>query len=153
MIRKTFIIIALLGLVSMLVPACGGSSDSVLGIRPVGTIFGRVVDTVTDTPLLGATVTITSKPLPTDTTETGNVVMTATTDAEGTFNRGDIPTGQVVIAVKRNGYRTPPTQLWALAPGGSGEFYFEMAPGEDPYQAPETDNQRARPGDSKWDEL
>jgi hypothetical protein len=153
MIRKTFIIIVLSGLLLMLIPACGGSSSSILGTRPEGTIFGHVVDTVTNTPLSGAVITITSSPFLTDTTGTGQIILTANTYEDGTFSRSDIPTGQIVIAVKRAGYLTPPTQIWALAPGGSGEFYFDMAPGEDPYQAPETDNQRARPSDSKWDEL
>lgn len=153
MIRKSVILIALLGLVIVMVPACNGSSSTVLGTRAVGTIFGQVVDTVTQTPLTGATVMIISSPLLTDTSGTGDISITTTTDAFGTFSRSDIPTGTIVVAVKHSGYRTPPTQLWALAPDGEGEFYFEMAPGEDPYEAPENDDQVARPPGSQWDEL
>lgn len=153
MIRNSITIMVLCALVLFILPACGGSDNGVLVMRPVGTILGRVVDTVTDTPLSNAVVTITSAPLPTDTTGSGQVVIVTGTDASGTFNRNDIPNGQITVKVKRTGYRTPEAQIWALTPGGSGEFYFEMAPGEDPLPDDGSDDQRARPPDSKWDEM
>jgi hypothetical protein len=137
----------------LIIPACNGSGDNITATRPAGTILGQVVDTVTDTPLRDVTVTIISQPLPTDVTGTGTIVITTMTDVSGSFNRSDIPNGQVIVRVSRSGYRTPPSQIWALTPGGNGEFYFEMAPGVDPPAPPDPDDQYARPPDSQWDEL
>lgn len=152
MIRNSVMLLAICGLMLIMIPACSSSSSDILGTRAVGTVTGLVIDTVLDTPLGDVTVTITSSPFPTDTTTTGNVVIITTTDFAGAFSRTDIPNGHIKIEVRLTGYRTPPSQIWALTPGGTGEFRFEMAPGEDPLPDPENDDQNARPPDSQWDE-
>ncbi len=152
MIRNSVMLLAICALVLIMIPACSGSSSDVLGTRAVGTVTGLVINTVLDTPLGDVTVTITSSPFPTDTTGSGNVVIVTTTNDAGSFSRTDIPNGRIKIEVRRTGYRTPPSQIWALTPGGTGEFRFEMAPGEDPLPDHENDDQNARPPDSQWDE-
>lgn len=152
MIRTSVMLLVICGLMLIMIPACSSSSSDVLGTRPIGTVTGLVIDTVLDTPLGDVTVTITSSPFPTDTTGSGNVVIVTTTNYAGTFSRADILNGQIEVEVKLTGYRTPPSQIWALTPGGTGEFRFEMAPGEDPLPDPENDDQNARPPDSQWDE-
>jgi len=147
MTRKPILLLALLGMALCLIPACADDDAATPGIRPLGTIMGRVIDISIDEPIPNCTVTITTEPFTTDTTGTGEVVITTSTDAEGLFYRDDVPNGEVEVKVKRDGYRTPETQMWALSPGGMGEFLFEMAPGEDPPEKHEGDEQNARPPD------
>jgi len=132
MIRRSLLLLAFLILVLTFVPSCGSSDDDVLGFRTTGTIEGLVYDVAVGEPLANATVTIASMPFETDTTGTGEIIIKTTSDADGRFLRPDIANGAVKIMVRKDGYRTPDPQYWALTPGGGGAFRFEMAPGEDP---------------------
>jgi len=148
MIRRTTLFIALTGLVMLLAVACSSDDDPVGGgFRAAGTINGQVWNVASDEPLIGATVMITSNPFATDLTETGEIVITTTTDADGRFSRADIPNGSIEVHVSKDGFVTPDEQYWALSPGGAGSFFFEMAPGEDPIPEFEGDEQSARPPD------
>lgn len=146
MTRRLLLLIAVAGLVFLLMPACSGDDTAAGPLRPLGTIMGYVEDVSTDAPISGATVTVTSKPFVTETVATGEVVITTVTDIDGTFFRDDIPNGEIMVEIKAGGYRTPKAQTWALAPGGIGDFLFEMAPGKDPPESFEdTDDQSAWP--------
>lgn len=149
-------IILLLSLVILLLPvvtACSDDDDAVEGtLRPVGSISGRVIDVSLQVPLEGCEVTFRSYPFENDETGSGLITLKAYTDQDGFFFRDDIPSGEVNVYVKRDGYRTSDEKEWALSPGGLGEMYFEMVPGEDPLVMPPLDDQSARPPEWETDD-
>ncbi len=146
MIRKSLLLLAVLVVGLFIFPACTGDNDGILlGVRAAGTIFGRVFDITTDDPLDNVRVRISSTPYEVDTTGSGQIIIETTTDMNGNFNRTDIPNGFIEVKISRDGYRTPESQFWSLSPGGTGEFRFEIAPGEDPVPEFEGDEQWARP--------
>src|SRR5688572_19000187 len=79
------------------------------GARPVGDVFGRVVDVETSAPIAGATVVL--RPSPGGTLPGANGPMPtetrgATTDAEGEYQLHEIPAGRYEVQFSRPGYRT-----------------------------------------------
>ncbi len=151
MIGRSMILMAVIILAAGVVSACSSDDNAATpGMRAVGTIQGRVIDLAADEPLAGVKVEILSKPFVTDLTGTGEIVIYTTTDVNGMFLRNDVANGSVTVWVSRDGYRTPDPKNWALSAGGTGEFRFEMAPGEDPVPEFEGDEQNARPPD--WSE-
>ena len=143
MIRKSVMLLGMLGVALFLLTAC--NSNSVIPVRPDGTVMGRVIDGSTDLPLAGVAVTITSSPFPSETADVQVIVKTATTDQNGLFDRSDIPEGEVEVGLQKDGYRTPDSQLWALTPGGTGSLAFTMYPGQDPPEKFSGDEQSAWP--------
>ena len=140
--------LAICGLVLALMPACSDDDSTTGPLRTYGTIMGLVTDLSTDEPVPGVQVKIISKPFPDDTTGTGEKVIYTKTDINGNFFREDIPNGVVVVEVKASGYKTPDSQKWALSPGGVGDFFFQLAPGQDPPESFEDgDNKNAWPPD------
>jgi len=148
MIRKYFVLFVVLTLVLAVIPACSDGDDGVtLGVRATGSIQGSVYDLATGKTVDGVLVTITSLPFATDATGTGEVTRTTTSNMNGEFLRTDVPNGVVEVHVSRDGYKTPDSQFWALSPGGTGDFRFDLAPGQDPIPEFEGDEQWARPPD------
>jgi len=146
MIRRSVLMVAALFMLILVVPACSDDDDGTApGVRTTGTIQGDVFDVAADEPLSGATVTITSEPFATAPSGTTPVTMTTTTGVNGNFAVTNVPNGFVTVEVRKDGYRTPESQTWSLTPGGTGDFTFEMAPGEDPVPEFEGDEQNARP--------
>jgi len=147
MIHRSLTFAVIFILLLLAVPACGGDDGTTPGLRGAGTLQGIVWDVASDSPLSGARVTMTSVPFATDVSGTGKVVLSTSTGVDGRFLREDVPNGSVTVKVSHEGYRTPPVQAWALAPGGVGDLRFEMAPGEDPVPKFEGDEQNAWPPD------
>jgi len=148
MIRRSLLLLAFVILVTILVPSCNGSDSTVTpGSRAAGTIEGFVINVAISEPVPGATVTIKSEPFVTDNTGTGVITIVTSTDVDGTFFRNDIPNGFVTVSVKKEGFKSPDRQYWALTPGGGSEFRFEVAPGADPIPPFDGDEQEARPPD------
>lgn len=145
MIRRSVLMVAALFMLFLVVPACSDDDGTAPGVRTTGTIQGDVFDVAADVPLSGATVTITSEPFATAPSGTMPVTLKTTTGINGNFAVNAVPNGFVTVLVKKDGYRTPEAQTWALTPGGTGDFTFEMAPGEDPIPEFEGDEQNARP--------
>jgi hypothetical protein len=147
--KRLLVFAAFLILALSLIPSCSDSGDNGVapGMRAAGTIQGRILDTATGDPVPGVTVKITSVPFATDTTATGTLVVMTTSGSDGIFTRTDIGNGYVTVQVNKTGYRTPESQSWALTPGGIGDFRFDMAPGQDPVNEFEGDEQNAWPPD------
>jgi len=144
---QRYLLLILLGLAAFVLSSCGDNDGAIPPeYRDVGTISGLVIDVSTEEPIEGATVTMRSVPFAASGMVGGVVERTTVTDENGFFFRGDVPYGEVEIKVTKSGYRTPPSQKWALTPGGLGDLLFYMAPGEDPPEKFEdTDEQEAWP--------
>jgi len=148
MIRKSLLLLAVLVLGLIVMPSCSGDDDGITpGMRAAGTIFGRVYDITSGDPLADVTVRISSMAYEVDIAGAGQVIRVTTTDQNGFFSRADIPNGFIEVKANKDGFRTPESQFWSLSPGGSGEFRFDMAPGEDPVPEFEGDEQWAWPPD------
>jgi hypothetical protein len=149
MIRKSTILLAVFLMLIAVLPACSDSDNNAIapGTRAVGTIQGLVFDIATGDPIDNAVVTITSTPFATDATGTAAITVKTMTNPDGSFKRTDISNGVIVVRVAHDGYKTPDSQTWALSPGGTGTFMFDMAPGQDPIPEFEGDDQWARPPD------
>jgi hypothetical protein len=151
MIRRSIFLVAVLILGLLVSSACSSDDDAVTpGMRAAGTITGRIFDVASGDPLGNVVVRISSMPYEVDVTGTGQIIRETATDGDGYFTRTDIPNGFIEVKVSKDGYRTPESQFWSLSPGGTGEFRFDMAPGEDPVPEFEGDEQWARP--PEWED-
>ncbi|HEX8953134.1 MAG TPA: carboxypeptidase regulatory-like domain-containing protein, partial [Polyangia bacterium] len=90
----------------------GGCSQgvSVDNGNPSGTVAGIVVDATSEAPLTGATVTVIA----------GDKTQTATTDMNGQFAVGKVPSGTFIMTVAQMGFVT--AQLTDVLPGSVGNF-------------------------------
>ena len=90
----------------------GGCSQgvSVDNGNPSGTVAGVVVDATSEAPLMGATVTVIA----------GDKTETATTDMNGQFAVGKVPSGTFIMTVAQMGFVT--AQMTDVLPGSVGNF-------------------------------
>lgn len=141
---------AIIGVMLFLIPACADDDNAATpSSRPFGTLMGRVIDISISEPVSNVTVTITSKPSGIGDVNTDTVKVVTYTDQDGIFYHENIPSGYIEVKVQKEGYRTPPTQYWALSPKGKGEMLFELFPGNDPPSQFVNDEQVAWPPDYK----
>jgi hypothetical protein len=94
------------------VVAVGGCSQgvSVDNGNPSGTVAGIIVDATSESPLMGATVTVIA----------GDKTETATTDDNGQFAVTKVPSGTFIMTVAQMGFVT--AQLTDVLPGSVGNF-------------------------------
>lgn len=98
-------------IVAALVVAGGCSQGvSVDNGNPSGTVAGIVVDATSEAPLMGATVTVIA----------GDKTQTATTDMNGQFAVGKVPSGTFIMTVTQMGFVT--AQMTDVLPGAVGNF-------------------------------
>ena len=98
-------------MVAALVIAGGCSQGvSVDNGNPSGTVAGVVVDATSEAPLMGATVTVIA----------GDKTQTATTDMNGQFAVGKVPSGTFIMTVAQMGFVS--AQLTDVLPGSVGNF-------------------------------
>ena len=143
--RSFLFIVTLTGL--LLILSCNDSNAVQVFEREVGGVQGTVFDVASGQPVEGARILIESIPFLNDTTGSGIIKRITVTDADGNFERTDVPIGAVGVVARKDGYRTPDTQIWALSPNGIGTFSFELVPGEDPVGKFDNDDQVAWPPD------
>jgi len=152
MIRKPILLLIVLSIAMLMLMACNGKSDPATNpeFREWGTLKGIVLDGSTNEPVVGASVDIKSIPFGPSDMVPGIIVRSTETDQDGTFQRTDVPIGDVQVRVRMSGYKTPPIQSWALTAIGTGHLAFKIYPGVDPVEKFQGDDMGAwDPGDFK----
>jgi hypothetical protein len=135
MIRKSILLLAVLGIATLFIASCNGSTNPANpDFREWGTMRGLIVDGATNEPIDGATVDIKSIPFGPSAMVEGVIIKHTASGLDGSFQRVDIPIGNIQVRVKKAGYKTPDIQNWSLTASGTGFLVFTLYPGVDPVE-------------------